>query len=79
MERLYQMSVVPDILPVVKPNLDLHVIARSSSREYFDDQKLFTGVVPGVFLTPRQVKFRIVSCTRQLNHRYLNRLFSRPN
>jgi large subunit ribosomal protein L35 len=55
MERLYQMNVVPDILPVIKPSLDLHVVAKSSSREYFDDKKLLTTVVPGIFLTPRQV------------------------
>ncbi|KAF5312925.1 hypothetical protein D9619_003295 [Psilocybe cf. subviscida] len=54
MERIYQMSVVPDILPVIKPSLDLHVVAKSSSREYFNDKKTLTTVVPGVFLTPRQ-------------------------
>lgn len=58
------MNVVPDILPVIKPNLDLHVVARTLPREYLNDKKLLTNVVPGVFLTPRQViQVRLRTCT----------------
>ncbi|EAU80267.2 hypothetical protein CC1G_13488 [Coprinopsis cinerea okayama7 len=52
MERIYQMKVVPDVLPVIRPSLDLHLATQAPSRltPTFKTVKL---VEPGVFLAPR--------------------------
>jgi hypothetical protein len=55
MERLYQMSVVPDVLPVIKPSLDLHLIIRTRPTEFIEEKKIQTHVEPGSFVKPKQV------------------------
>lgn len=61
MERVYQMNVVPDVLPVLRPSIDLQlafpegppqsVVARTRrARKY-------KTVEPGVYLLPEQVGF----------------------
>jgi len=54
MERLYQMGVVPDVLPEIKPTIDLHVVARTTPREFLDSKKVQMQVEPGTFLRPKQ-------------------------
>lgn len=55
MERLYQMHVVPDILPGIHPSIDLHVITRTTPGEFIESNKVQSHVVPGAFLRPKQV------------------------
>lgn len=64
MERIYQMKVVPDILPDLRPTLDLHVTARTLPKEFHDTGKVSKEVEPGTFLTPGQVRFRAVTSPR---------------
>ncbi|CAA7264664.1 unnamed protein product [Cyclocybe aegerita] len=56
MERLYQMHVVPDVLPEIHPSLDLHVVARTKPKEFLnsDSKKVQMNVEPGTFLRPKQ-------------------------
>ncbi|PPQ90431.1 hypothetical protein CVT25_014949 [Psilocybe cyanescens] len=54
MERIYQMNVVPDVLPVLQPTVDLHVVTKTRPTEYLKFGKVQTNVVPGVFLRPKQ-------------------------
>ncbi|KAJ7652057.1 phosphatidylethanolamine-binding protein [Mycena polygramma] len=65
MERLHQMHVIPDALPVLHPSLDLHVTARLMPEHFESLMKrnkfqrrvnTFKGVVPGNYLTPRQTR-----------------------
>ncbi|KAF9478545.1 PEBP-like protein [Pholiota conissans] len=56
MERLYQMNVVPDVLPVIKPSLDLHLIVRARPAEFIEESKIQTHVEPGSFVKPKQTK-----------------------
>ncbi|KAJ7102552.1 phosphatidylethanolamine-binding protein, partial [Mycena belliarum] len=65
MERIHQMHVVPDALPVMHPSLDLHVTARLMP-EHFDTLmrrnrsqrrvNTFKEVIPGNYLTPKQTR-----------------------
>lgn len=55
MERLYQMHVVPDALPEIRPSIDLHVVSRTTPSVFLDSKKVQTHVVPGTFLRPKQV------------------------
>ncbi|KAJ7440001.1 phosphatidylethanolamine-binding protein, partial [Mycena galericulata] len=65
MERIHQMHVVPDVLPVLHPSLDLHVAARLMPK-HFDalmrrnrfQRRLntFKDVIPGNYLTPQQTR-----------------------
>jgi len=55
MERIYQMNVVPDVLPVLKPSIDLHVVARTTPKEFHKSKKVQQVVEPGVFLKSKQV------------------------
>jgi len=55
MERIYQMNVVPNVLPILKPSLDLHVVARTRPSEFLKTGKVQSEVEPGVFLRPKQV------------------------
>ncbi|KAJ7226138.1 phosphatidylethanolamine-binding protein, partial [Mycena pura] len=65
MERIHQMHVVPDVLPVLHPSLDLHLTARLLP-VHFDALmhrnraqrrvNTFKDVVPGNYLTPRQTR-----------------------
>ncbi|KAF9513867.1 hypothetical protein BS47DRAFT_1485340 [Hydnum rufescens UP504] len=68
MERVYQMSVIPDVLPSIRPNVDIRVnfsaaakltppeiIARSRTpvhRKRLASE--LSDVIPGLFLTPAQ-------------------------
>ncbi|KIM48480.1 hypothetical protein M413DRAFT_232898 [Hebeloma cylindrosporum] len=54
MERIYQLNVVPDVLPVLKPSIDLHVIARTTPKEFLTSKKVQSVVEPGVFLRSKQ-------------------------
>ncbi|KAJ6569513.1 phosphatidylethanolamine-binding protein [Mycena capillaripes] len=65
MERLHQMHVIPDALPVLHPSLDLHVTARLMPEHFESLMKrnrsqrrvnTFKEVVPGNYLTPRQTR-----------------------
>lgn len=67
MERIHQMHLVPDVLPVLHPSLDLHLTAcllpvhfdalmhRNRAQRRVNT---FKDVVPGNYLTPRQVRRR---------------------
>ena len=55
MERIYQMKVVPDALPIINPTIDLQVIARTLPTEFLNTRKVFKAVEPGIFLRPKQV------------------------
>lgn len=57
MERIYQMKVVPDALPELKPTIDLQVIARTLPADFLKTLKVFKAVEAGVFLRPKQVSF----------------------
>jgi large subunit ribosomal protein L35 len=67
MERIHQMHVVPDVLPVLHPTVDLHVTARLMP-EHFDSLmrrnrfqrrvNTFKEVIPGNYLIPQQVRSR---------------------
>ncbi|KAG5722241.1 hypothetical protein E4T56_gene3893 [Termitomyces sp. T112] len=54
MERLHQMHVIPDVLPDLRPTIDVHVVAQTTSRERVQTKKMRTTVVPGTFLLPGQ-------------------------
>jgi len=55
MERLYQMHVVPDALPEIRPSVDLHVVARTTPAVFLESKKVQVQVIPGTFLRPKQV------------------------
>ena len=59
MERIYQMNVVPDVLSVLKPSIDLHVIARTTPKEFLNSKKVQAVVEPGIFLKSKQVSIII--------------------
>jgi len=63
MERLYQMHVIPDVLPTFEPSIDLHVVARATPSEYLksEQKRVQTQVEPGTFIRPRQVCLAILS------------------
>lgn len=54
MERIYQMKVVPDVLPEINPTIDLQVIARTLPAEFLKTKKVFKAVEPGIYLRPKQ-------------------------
>ncbi|KIL71109.1 hypothetical protein M378DRAFT_116719 [Amanita muscaria Koide BX008] len=54
MERVYQMHVVPDVLPELHPSIDLHVTATALPQEICLTSKTDKEVEPGVFLLPQQ-------------------------
>ena len=61
MERVYQMHVVPDLLPHFHPSFDLrvsypHVIEKPQGEKVFVPE-WYRLVEPGVFLTSEQVSF----------------------
>ncbi|KAJ7775311.1 hypothetical protein B0H16DRAFT_1756544, partial [Mycena metata] len=65
MERLHQMNVIPDVLPVIHPSIDLHVSARLMP-QHFDalmernkfQRRVNTSkdVIPGNYLIPQQTR-----------------------
>lgn len=54
MERLHQMNVLPDVLPVLHPSLDLHITARMPHKELRKSKQSNKVYEPGVFFTPDQ-------------------------
>ncbi|EDR02032.1 uncharacterized protein LACBIDRAFT_295521 [Laccaria bicolor S238N-H82] len=54
MERIYQMGVVPDVLPEIRPSLDLRVVAKTRAAEFLNAGKVQKEVEPGVYLLPKQ-------------------------
>jgi hypothetical protein len=59
MERIHQMYVVPDVLPELRPSVDLHVTATALSQEIRLRNTTDKEVEPGVFLLPKQVNSMI--------------------
>ena len=59
MERIYQMKVVPDLLPALHPSIDLRVNYPEKPPEsvYLRTRvkRKYRQVEPGVFLLPEQV------------------------
>ena len=70
MERIYQMRVVPDVLPEIRPSLDLRVVAKARASEFLNAGKVQKEVEPGVYLLPKQVccLFRPVQCALSLTY-----------
>ena len=60
MERIYQMNVVPDILPAFHPSVDLRIVfpvqRRKTAFRRPDEKQRQSAVEPGVFLVPEQVR-----------------------
>ena len=60
MERLYQMHVVPDMLPELRPSLDLRIryLEPPPKSNYLRTrvERRLRQVEPGIFLTPEQVR-----------------------
>jgi large subunit ribosomal protein L35 len=54
MERVHQMNVIPDVLPELHPNFDLHVTVRRPHKELRKSTKSNAVYEPGVFFTPDQ-------------------------
>ncbi|KAG6901576.1 hypothetical protein C0995_010305 [Termitomyces sp. Mi166 len=54
MERLHQMHVIPDVLPDLRPTIDVHVVAHTTIKERLASKKVHTTVEPGTFLLPDQ-------------------------
>ncbi|KAG6850183.1 hypothetical protein H0H93_016863 [Arthromyces matolae] len=54
MERLHQMHVIPDVLPDLRPTIDVHVAAEATLEERAKTKKLHFTVEPGTFLLPYQ-------------------------
>ncbi|KAJ3723989.1 hypothetical protein C8R42DRAFT_664173 [Lentinula raphanica] len=59
MERIYQMKVIPDLLPAIHPSLDLHVtvpypLDKQFKRSMKSGGKSIIRVEPGDFLSPTQ-------------------------
>jgi large subunit ribosomal protein L35 len=58
MERIYQMHIVPDVLPSLRPSIDLRVTFPSSQRTSYTKASRGGGyqeVEPGVYLLSEQV------------------------
>ena len=60
MERIYQMNVVPDMLPELHPSFDLRIryLAPAPKDNYLRTRvkRKHRQVEPGIFLTPEQVR-----------------------
>lgn len=48
------MNVVPDVLPDLRPSLDVHVVASNTKGKLRRTQKKNVTVEPGTFLLPQQ-------------------------
>jgi large subunit ribosomal protein L35 len=68
MERIYQMKVVPDVLPEINPTIDLQVIARTLPSEFLKTRKVFKAVEAGGFLRPKQVSFFLFQSGCRYHH-----------
>lgn len=60
MERLYQMHVVPDLLPAIHPTVDFRVqfpyAGPRTAHQRAREKGGFSTIEPGLFLTPTQVR-----------------------
>jgi hypothetical protein len=56
------MNVVPDVLPALRPSLDLRVSFPRYNPSY--DYATYQTVEPGVYLTPKDVGFLLQWCLR---------------
>ncbi|TFK76620.1 PEBP-like protein [Pluteus cervinus] len=54
MERIHQMNVVPDVIPVLHPSVDLHITAKNTPDQCRRTKKIESRVEPGIFLAPEQ-------------------------
>ena len=63
MERIHQMYVVPDVLPELRPSVDLHVTATALPQEIRLRNTTDKQVEPGLFLLPKQVNLMIYFST----------------
>jgi large subunit ribosomal protein L35 len=56
MERVHQMQVVPDILPEIRPSVDLRLVVKADGVEQMrlHDNAVFL-YEPGAFLRPKNV------------------------
>lgn len=77
MERIYQMNVVPNVLPILKPSLDLHVVARTRPSEFLKTGKVQSEVEPGVFLRPKQVNSSFL--VQYLSRAYMGNFLDHPS
>jgi len=63
MERIYQMNVVPDVIPVLKPSFDLRITFPEPPPEsvYLRTRvkRRYTAVEPGIYLVNGQVCMRV--------------------
>ena len=59
MERIYQMNVIPDLLPALRPTIDLRVNypEKPPTSVYLRTRvkRKYEPVEPGIFLLPEQV------------------------
>lgn len=55
MERIYQMNVVPDLLPKLDPSFDLRITTGLKPKGLHPKAKNPMIVAPGSFLLPKQV------------------------
>jgi len=53
MERVYQMHVVPDVIPTINPTIDLHVIVDPLKKTSIPRDP---SVEPGIFLPTAEVR-----------------------
>ena len=70
MERIYQMNVVPDMLPELKHSLDLRIryLEPPPKNNYLRTRvkRKLKAVEPGIFLVPEQVCRSFVVCPRMI-------------
>ena len=79
MERIHQMYVVPDVLPELRPSVDLHVTATAVPQEIRLRNTTDKQVEPGLFLLPKQVNSMIyISTSSDMALRLCNRLNYMP-
>jgi large subunit ribosomal protein L35 len=56
MERVHQMHIVPDLLPSLRPTVDIRItFPDAPSPRNRSIRKTYKPVEPGVFLVPEQV------------------------
>jgi large subunit ribosomal protein L35 len=60
MERVYQMKVIPDVLPDLRPSIDLRVsFHKPPGQITVGTKRKYQFVEPGVFLHPKQVGLHV--------------------
>lgn len=67
MERIHQMNVVPDMLPELRPSLDLRIryLEPPPKNNYLRTRvkRKLKAVEPGIFLVPEQVRYTHIFCS----------------